>query len=376
MAFNQLIRITAGQAVSAQNTGSIVAGISNLSGKSSTGICGVCVDFSGNIFVTDQVAHIVLKIDRTGTISTYAGVSGSEGSNGDDTVTAYNARFSSPQGICCDRSGNLYVADTGNNQIRKIDLNRNVSLLAGDPDGTGGFADGANISAALFNEPHGVAVNRTGVVYVADGNNHSIRMVVGANVYTLAGNGTSGDAEGQGTVARFNHPYGVTVDPSGRVFVSDSGNHRIKVINTDGNVYEFSGDGTSGTTLGTAATSRYQTPKFIDTDRSGNLYLIDWSSGTSSRLLRINQNGIPGVIIDFSGAEDAYVIGVAIDQAEAIYVAESVADLLISSSSSVSSSTFVSVTSSSSSSSKSSSTGSSSTMSASSSSGSSESSST
>lgn len=373
MAFNQLIRITTGQLASAQNTGSVVASLDDLSDQDSTGICGVCVDFSGNIFVSDQVDHVILKIDRTGSISVYAGSAGTPGNNGTSTATSTNARFNGPQGICCDRSGNLYVADTGNNQIRKIDLNRNVSLLAGSPTGVSGFVDGANTSAALFNEPHAVAVGRNGIVYVADGGNHAIRMVSGAIVYTLAGNGTSGDSEGLGDVARFNHPQGVTVDASGRVFVSDTGNHRIKVIGLNGYVYEFSGDGTSGTTIGTAETSRYQTPKFIDADRSGNLYVVDWSSGSDSRLVKINANGIPGVVIDFSSDEDAYVIGVAVDQAEVLYVTESVADLLMSSSSSTNSSTAVSETSSSSTRSSMSTSSTASSLSVSSSSGSSQS---
>ena len=354
MAYNSLIRYETGTLASAQNTGSIVAGISNLAAKGSTGACGVCVDFSGNVFISDSIAHIILKCDRAGNVRVYAGLAGTPGNNGENTVTAANARFNAPEGICCDKSGNVYVADTGNNQIRVISLSQNVSIVAGDPATKAGYVDGPCLDAR-FSEPHDVAVDNSGRVYVADGNNHAIRVVNGSQVFTVAGNGTAGDApadyttRAQGTNARFNTPLGVTVNRSGQVFVSDSANHKIKLIQPDGWVYNFSGSGVSGTTIGTATTSQYQTPRLLDVDRSGYLYLIDFSvGGATSRLVRINLNGLPGVVIDFDSTTGNYVTGVAVDQSGAMYVTASVADLLMSSSSSASSSTFLQVSSSSS----------------------------
>ena len=362
MSYNSLIRYEAGQLASAQNTGSIVAGIADLAAIGSVGACGVCVDFSGNVFISDSVSHIIVKCDRGGNVSVYAGRAGAAGNNGENTVTGANARFNSPEGICCDKSGNIYVADTGNNQIRVISLNQNVSIVAGDPATKAGYVDGANLDAR-FSEPHDVAVDNSGRLYVADGNNHAIRLINGAQVFTVAGNGTAGDVpanyttRAQGTNARFNTPLGVTVNRSGQVFVSDSANHKIKLIQPDGWVYNFSGSGVSGTNIGTATTSQYQTPRLLDVDRSGFLRLIDFSAGgATSRLVQINLNGVPGVIIDFDGTKGNYVNGASVDQSGAMYVTASVADLLMSSSSSASSSTLLKSSSSSSKSESSSST--------------------
>lgn len=344
---NQIVRYLLGRSAATPNSGKLLVGASGLLDVASTAVCGICTDPSGNVFVTDSEKHVVLKIDATGHVSTYAGLSGTSGNNGSSTVTGANARFNKPQGITCDRNGVLYVADTGNNQIRRIDLNRNVGLLAGSSTGESGFTDGA-LLWARFDEPHGIAVDACGHIYVADGNNHSIRVIglVSAKVSTVAGNGTPGDASGYGANARFNHPQGVAVNPSGHVLVADSDNHRLKIIYLGGPAFNFSGSGVSGTVVGVASSCRYQTPRFCDCDRSGNWYVIDWTSGTSSRLVRVDPNGTSSLVIDFPNSEDPYVTGVAVDASGAMYVAMSGADILISSSSSSESSTELSETSS------------------------------
>ena len=347
MSYNQLIRYETGTLAANQNVGSIVAGITDFVAVGSTGACGVCVDYSGNIFISDSVDHVVMKCDRSGAVVLVAGLAGTHGNNGSNTVTGANARFNAPQGLCCDHSGNLYIADTGNHQIRVLDTNNNVSIVAGDPSAHYGYVDGANLDAR-FNNPHDIAVDSSGYIYVADGSNHVIRIIRGAQVFTIAGNGTSGNlpadysTRSQGTAARFHTPLGVSVNRSGQVFVADSGNHKVKIIQPDGWVYNFSGSGASGTTVADAPTSQYQNLRFMDIDRSGSVYVVDYSTGgATSRLVKIALNGTPGVVIDFNATEGNYVTSVAVDQSGALYLTESVTDLQASSSSNSSSSTIL-----------------------------------
>ena len=335
MAFNRLLRIEQGQLYSALNQGSVVAGPVDLAVKSSTGVCGVCVDFSGNIFLTDSVKHIILKIDRSGTtgainVSTYAGVAAASGDNSDNTVKAYEARFNAPEGICCDRSGNLYVADTGNNQIRKIDPNRNVSLLAGQPNASSGYTNGVALSAKFLG-PVDVAVDNSGTVFVADTGNHAVRAIRGGRVSTIAGGNGSGDAIDPYAAAtsKLKSPAGVAVNLSGQIFIADSGNYRIKVVQNDGRVFFYSGAGaaggaTQGTTVGIHSVCKFLNPRFMTCDRTGNLWLVDWSSSTSTRLMRIDTNGTSAVVVDFATAEDPFVTSVAVDQAGVLYLTESI----------------------------------------------------
>jgi hypothetical protein len=301
MPFNRLTRYEQGYVVPAGNSGSIVLGINDLFfGKGhfvggSEGLCGVAVDPSGNVYASDSKKHIIIKTTPGGDVSTYAGVAGVAGNNGSNTVTAYNARFNAPGGVACDRSGNLYVADTGNNQVRKIDANRNVSLVAGSPTGASGFVDGAPYNAR-FNSPYDVAVDRAGNIWVSDTKNHAVRIIwKGMAVATVAGDGTPGDVIGRGTIARFNKPYGLACLPTGYVMVADSGNHKVKMIDTKFFVHFFSGSGATGWHIGTAFTSSYQTLKYCDVDPSGNLYIIDYDPAPSikSRLLLIDKNGNP-----------------------------------------------------------------------------------
>ena len=333
MAFNQVAKFIQGYVVTVGNSGGIIAGVNQLLVPNSTNLAGACVDPNGNIYVTDASKHIILKITQGGTISTIGGLSGTSGNNGSSTVSAADSRFNYPTGIICDRNGDLYVADTNNHQIRKISNNK-VSLVAGASIPASGTSDGVG-TAARFNKPYDVALDPSGVLYVADTNNHAIRKIVGGTVSTIAGaKGTYGHAPVWsqmttaagvlGTTARFAYPQAIAVDPNGFVYVSDTDNHVIKRIDPGGRVRIFSGSGTFGRTLGTSKTSTYQDLKFSDVNRSGEIFMVDYNEAAPSRLLRINEDGVPGVVVDFSSTGDGeYLVAVTCDASSKLIVIES-----------------------------------------------------
>ena len=165
---------------------------------------GVAVDASGNVYVADTSNDIIRKISAGANVSTFAGITGAPGhANGIGT----SASFDSPVGIAVDSSGNVYVADSANDDIREISTTGVVITLAGT--GSTGFSNGTGI-AASFDNPTGVAVDASGNVYVADQTNDSIRKISsGAIVTTLAGSGSTGSANGTGAAASFDNPTGV-----------------------------------------------------------------------------------------------------------------------------------------------------------------------
>ena len=179
----------------------------------------------GNVFVADGSNHTIRKVTSAGVVTTLAGTAGSGGST---DATGSAARFSAPYGVSVDTAGNVFVADYGNHTIRKVTSAGVVTTLAGTA-GSIGFEDGTG-PAARFNNPFGVSVDTAGNVFVADSENDTIRKVTSAGVVTTeAGLGnTPGSNNGLGSAARFRYPSGVSVDAAGKVFVADSGNDTIR----------------------------------------------------------------------------------------------------------------------------------------------------
>jgi len=317
-----------------------------LAAKSVESVGGMCVDNSGNIYVSDDQKHVIVKISESGKVNVIAGLSGTAGNNAAlQNVPAANARFNQPKGLACDNSGNIYVADYGNNQIRII-KNGMVSVFAGNGSTTAGLVDAAaNPLQTRFSHPSDVAVDASGIVYVADTDNHAVRKIWGAKVLTIAGDGSSGDLEdvkATGSISCFDSPIGIAVDKNGTVFVCDTGNNKIKKITPNGWIYLHSGSGSSGNALGTgvkpAYTCEYQGVKYIAVDNYGYQYVTDVAA-TGSRLVKINPNGIPSNIVDFSAAttSDPGVLGVAVSPAGKVFVSITTAEDINSSSSSSSS---------------------------------------
>jgi sugar lactone lactonase YvrE len=184
--------------------------------------CGIAVDSNGDVYVGDTGNHRIRKITSVGVVTTLAG--STQGAT-DGVGTA--AEFYMPRGLCVSGS-DLYVADSSNQRIRKIDvLTGTVTTLAGS---TQGATDGVG-TAATFSGPTGLVVDQSGDLYVADSNNHLIRKVVVSTgvVTTLAGS-TQGATDGAGTAAKFSTPYCIATDGTGHLYVADSGNHRIRKI--------------------------------------------------------------------------------------------------------------------------------------------------
>src|SRR5215471_14891253 len=192
-----------------------------------------------DVFFTVLVNHAVWKRDSGGIVSVYAGATGTAGDWVDSSGT--NARFNSPWGLAKDGSGNLYVADSSNNAIRKISTTQVVSTIAGAAAQTGNN-DGSGAGARFFS-PNGLGVDASGVLYVADSANHMIRKVTTAGaVATFAGSGTVGHSDA--APVTFNFPTDVAVDSFGNAYVADSENHLIRKITSSGVVSTFAGTAT------------------------------------------------------------------------------------------------------------------------------------
>ena len=258
--------------------------------------CGVGVDHTGNIFVVNAGSNSILKLAPDGVLSTFAGwsaESSSSGYYGSTDGPGTTARFAYPEGLTMDNADNIYVADTGNHTIRKITPAGVVSTLAGTA-GQFGSADG-NGSAARFNNPIGLAVDRTGTVYVADVVNSIIRKITPEGVVsTLAGaTGQLGNADGTGPAAKFNHPIAVAVDNVGNVLVGDWENHLIRKITPAGVVSTLGGQAlTPGNSDGVGSEAHFFNPFGLAIDGTGALYV----SEQSNHAIRKGQLAGPPVI--------------------------------------------------------------------------------
>jgi sugar lactone lactonase YvrE len=234
---------------------------------------GITIDSTGNLYVADTANFEVRKITSAGVVSTLAG-SSANASYKDGTGAA--AFFNTPIGISIDSSGNLYVADSANDVIRKITSTGVVTTFVGTADATG-ILDGTGL-AAMFNAPAGVAVDSAGNAYVADTTNDTLRKStsVGA-VTTFAGLAqTMGSSNGLGNSALFNLPTGLAVDTSGNIYMTDTANSTIRKITPGGVVTTLAGlAGMAGLQDGTGSGAFFNMPKGLTVDISGNVWVAD-----------------------------------------------------------------------------------------------------
>jgi streptogramin lyase len=264
----------------------------------------VAVDTNRNVYVADSSDFTIRKVTPAGVVTTLAGLAGNAGSaNG----TGSAARFNYPLGVAVDTNGNVYVADWGNNSIRKVTpvgANWVVTTLA-----------------AGFNGPYGVAVDSAGNVYVADSGNNTIRKVTPAGVVTTL-------------AAGFNFPAGVAVDTNGNVYVSDYNNNTIRKVTPVGVVTTLAGlAGSLGSTDGTGSAARFANPVGVAVDSAGNLYVADFNNCTIREVTPVGTNwvvttlaGVAFYIADIDGTGSAArfcgPFGIAVDSAGNLYVAD------------------------------------------------------
>jgi uncharacterized repeat protein (TIGR01451 family) len=224
----------------------------------------LAVDAAGNIYVADAGNNRIRKITPAGMVSTLVG-------------DGYTSTFYQPLGVAVDASGNVYVADTENSRICKVSTSGVMTVLAGSATGGGGsagYADGVG-TAAKFNGPNGVVVDASGNVYVTDGRNYLIRKITpSGSVSTLAGS-TEGYAEGTGAAARFENLTGPCIDAAGNIYVGDIGNNRIRKITPGGIVSSVAGGAPMGYADGPVATAQFANPYAVAIDAAGNLYVAD-----------------------------------------------------------------------------------------------------
>ncbi len=293
---------------------------------------GVGIDSSGNVYITEYSGNVVRKVDSSGNISTIAGT-GTAGFSGDGGL-ATSAQVSSPYDVMADGAGNIYIADSGNHTIRKIDNSGTISTIAGT--GVGGFSgDGGLATSAQLNNPSGVGMDTSGNIYVADQNNQRIRKIdLSGNISTVAGNGTagfSGDG-GLATAAQLRNPYALKVNGTGEIFIADADNNRVRKVDASGNISTVAGNGTTGLSGdGAAATSaQLYSPSGIELGAGGGFYIGDT---LNARVRFVSGGGtistVAGTTAGFSGdggpatsAQTNQVYGVAVGTDGTLYIAD------------------------------------------------------
>ena len=209
-----------------------------------------------------------------GSVTTIAG-----GSRGFLNGIGIAAKFSGPWGIVKDSFGNTYIADCDNHIIRKMDSSGNVTTIAG-LSGIPGLKDALG-STARFNQPHGLAIDNNNNLYVADSANHAIRKIEPTgNVTTIAGgSAVGGYTDGNRSTAKFSSPYGIFIDTSNNIYVADTGNHRIRKIDPSGNVTTFAGSSARGSKDGPGVSASFNSPYGLTIDTANNIvYVADWDS--------------------------------------------------------------------------------------------------
>lgn len=238
----------------------------------------LAVDRAGNLYIADSGNNRIRRVSPSGRISAFAGnaMLGSSGDGG----PAIDASFNSPGALAFDSKGNLYVADTGNHRVRRISPDGNITTVAGNGNDLMAGDGGPAIEASLY-LPHGVAIDASDNLLIADTGNFRVRRVDTRTgiITTIAGSGRYGSAgDGQPAIqAAFRAPYGLATDQFGAIYVVDGDDHRVRRIDRNGLIWAFAGDGSAGEggDGGLATQAQLEYPSYITCDRDGNLYIAD-----------------------------------------------------------------------------------------------------
>ena len=292
---------------------------------------GVATDSRGNVYIADWGNHRLRRVDPAGTITTVAGTG--ERGYGGDGGPASQARLSSPGGVATDSRGSIYIADWGNNRVRKVDPAGTITTFAGSRvDGYGG--DGGPASQARLSRPGGVATDSRGNVYIADGGNHRVRKVDPAGtITTVAGTGERGYGGdgGPASQARLSSPGGVATDSRGNVYIADGGNHRVRKVDPAGTITTVAGTGERGYSGdgGPAYQAQLSWLGGVATDSRGNVFFAD---GGNDRVRKVDPAGTITTFAGFgsyggdggpaSQAQLSWLGGVATDSRGNVYFAD------------------------------------------------------
>jgi uncharacterized protein (TIGR03437 family) len=266
---------------------------------------GITFDRAGNLYFADTFNSRIRKVDKNGIITTFAGT-GDFGFSGDGGV-ATKALVNRPYGVAFDQAGNLYIADTYNDLIRKVTASSGlISTIGGFMEGFGG--DGAPASTASFDTPTAVVFDAAGNLYIADTLNNRVREVTtDGNIHTIAGDGNAADFGdgGPATSASLNRPTGLALDGAGNLYIADSASHRIRKVTPDGTITTIAGNGNAGFQGdgGPATQASLFYPKGMVVDvSSGNLYIADY---LNSRIRVVTPDGNINTVAG-NGAFDYY----------------------------------------------------------------------
>jgi uncharacterized protein (TIGR03437 family) len=294
------------------------------------------VDDAGNIYICDTQNHRVRKVSPNGVITAFAG-SGALGSSGDGGP-AIEASMNEPRGVIVDKAGNVYIADSQNNKIRRVTPDGRIDTFAGTNRADFG-GDGGPAKDAFLNFPLGLALDSAGHLYFSDNGNNRVRRVDAADgkITTVAGNGFVGfDGDGgPATAATLSFPAGVAVDGAGNIYLVDQGNARVRRVSVaDGKISTVAGTGTHGyNSDGIAATSAHlNQPRLMAVDAAGDIYIADQSNNrirkvtmSTGIITTIAGTGVPGPGGD-SGAPSAAQFNVPtdvkLDHAGNLYIAD------------------------------------------------------
>ena len=271
---------------------------------------GVAADGQGHVYVADTHNHRVRKVNTaTGEISTVAG-SGQWGFSGDGGP-AVNARLDRPHGVALDAAGNLYIADTWNHRIRRVDPSGRIATVAGN-GAVGLWGDGGRATDAPLQAPYNVAADTAGNLYIADTFNNCVRKVdASGRITAFAGVGASGPFNGgfsgdggRAVDAELNTPADVAADAAGNVYIADTWNHRVRKVDPSGEITTVAGSGATGFGRGgyagdggPALSARLDAAAGVAADAAGNVYIADWNN---QRIRKVD--AVSGTIAAIAGS--------------------------------------------------------------------------
>jgi uncharacterized protein (TIGR03437 family) len=285
-------------------------------------VAGVAVDAAGNVFIADMDNYRIRKVDTTGKISTVAG-NGTYGFTGDN-VQATQTALASPAAVAVDTAGNFYIGDIFNHRVRKVNPQGMITTFAGT--GTAGNnGDGGLATQARIDIPEGLAFDRAGNLYIADSASNVVRKVDGSGkISTFAGTGQGGFTgdNGQARQARLSSPRGVVADSTANIYIADAGNDRIRRVDSNGVIMTIAGNGQTGFNgdgISATQASLFE-PTGLAADPYGAIYFTDSYNdrvrllkgaqlqvfGLSKYLLPIGNAGVPLNIIG-AGLENSFV---------------------------------------------------------------------